>query len=383
MGKPRSDTSQSRSKSDKPSESGRNKTGPRAGAGDRPKSSKEYSAKQLKGTGKENFETQRKRHTQAAEQRARREVAKATGKDPKEIKIAGKEKGVQQHHHRDVSTGRRLQVNPKVVGEKGTFSAVDTRRGGKNFASEGKRPNWNPSEHKRVTHHGQAARIDRYERERTAKAAGAKDGKPPSDAARRAYVDGSNTGKARWPATGDQTERAKQKWEYKEPKGPKLDDKGRVIRDQPKLPRSDGPRGGPPKGGVPEGGVPKGGVPEGGGPKGVPRGDLPKGPGKGWDVVGRLGRFGRALGIIGNIFSTKRDIERIIAEDKPELLREGQKVPLDKPISRDNPFMRVPSGYTVEKTGGEIIYRNSKGGQVSKDEALGASDPYYWIGKTI
>ena len=356
MGKPRSDTSESRPKSDRASDSGRNKTGPKAGANDRPKSSKDYSSKELKGTGKENFKTARQGHTQDAEQQARREVAKATGKNPKDIKIAGKEKGVQHHHHRDVATGKRLQVNPKVVGEKGTLSAVDTRRGTANYASQGDRPNWNPSKRDRVTHHGQLARIDKYERERTAKAAGVKSGKP-TDAARRAYVEGSDTGKWRRPANVDQTERAKHRWEYKEPKGPKLDDKGRVIREQPKA-------------------VPQGDAPKTGGPKaGPPKADLSKGPGQAGDVVGRLSRLGRVLGIIGNVFATKRDIERIIAEDKPGMLREGQRLPLDKPMFRGDPIMRVPSGYTVEKTGGKIIYRNSKGEEVSKDEALGASDP--------
>ena len=115
-----------RSKSSSP------KTGPRdrGGAGAKKtdsgaaKSSRDYKAKDLKATGKEDWKKERSKHTAAAEKTARKDVKAATGKD---AKIAGQKlpgAKVEHHHHAGVKRSKQVGLNPKVAGKKERMTTV-------------------------------------------------------------------------------------------------------------------------------------------------------------------------------------------------------------------------------------------------------------------
>jgi hypothetical protein len=343
------------SRGDRPSV-GKKKDGPRKGGS--PKGSREYSPKQLKDRGRSNWDKERRKHTSNAERKARREIKAATGKDRK---IAGK--NVEHHHHAGVRESKRAGLNPKVAGEPDRMTAVHSRRDKKVYGTVG--DNANPAKNKRYTHHNVASKIDKAEQARTAKKMGAKGDSPKlprGDKGRKGLTDASATSKWRFPATGDQAERAKMKWERKEPPGPKVDSTGRVIRESKPPAKLDAPK--PPA--------------KLDAPKQVPKVDAPsppkvKAPGFGGSKLENfakgLGKAEKALGVIGNVAGSVGEAAEIIAREKPEWLPEGIKVPLTKPV-KGLEFMYKPSGYTVEKTDGQVIYRGPDGKPVSRDEAL-------------
>jgi hypothetical protein len=85
-----------------------------------------------------------------------------------------------------------------------------------------------------------------------------------------------------------------------------------------------------------------------------------------------LHKIAEAAEVIGQAFEIEQDLEdlaEIAAIKEPELLPEGTKIELQK-ANPDAPLLSVPSGYTVEKTNGEVIYRGPDGHPVSRDEAL-------------
>lgn len=375
MGKPDKPSPEARSSDrTKPAE---RKDGPRAGAGDRPsvrrqpppdkpashsgaKTSRDYKPGDLRATGKENWKSERRGHTERAEKAGRAEVKAATGKD---VKIAGKEAGrsVQHHHHAGVSESKKVGLNPNVAGEKERLTAVHSSRSDKTFARQGDKPDFDPKADKgRVTHHTQASRLDRAEQARAAKALGVKGDNPrlpATDAGRKALVDASGTSKWRWPV--DQTERDKQTWTRREPAGPKVDSQGRVAPDRTpaaagKVPRTDTAT-----------------------PGTVRKPDAPKPPGS--DALGKLGRATGIAGRLGgllNVFGIYKDTRDIVAREKPEWLREGSRVPLYRPV-RDLPIMKEPTGYTVEKKDGKVIYRDPDGNVCPKDEAIRSTSSNY------
>lgn len=378
MGKPDKPSPEAQS-SDKAKPAER-KNGPRAGAGDRPsvrrqrppdkpashsgaKTSRDYKPGDLRATGKENWKSERRGHTERAEKAGRAEVKAATGKD---TKIAGQDSGrkVEHHHHAGVSESKKAGLNPNVAGERERLTAVHSSRSDKTFARSGDKANFDPKADKgRVTHHTQASRLDKAEQARAARTLDVKGDKPQlpaTDAGRKALVDSSGTSKWRWPATADQTERSKQTWTRQEPTGPKLDSQGRVIPDKAppagaKAPRTDA-----------------------GSPGAVGKPDVPKPPAS--DAVGKLNRATGVAGRLGGVlkvFGIYKEIRDIVAREKPEWLRGGDKVPLYRPV-RDLPIMQEPTGYSVEKTkDGKVIYRDPDGNQCTKDEALRSTKSNY------
>ncbi len=96
--------------------------------------------------------------------------------------------------------------------------------------------------------------------------------------------------------------------------------------------------------------------------------------GAGVGSLGRLAAGVRVLGWAANIAVGLVDVKHIVAEESPQYLLEGMQVPLRRPVQTQwgpDPVMQEPTGYTVEKTGNEIIYRNSQGKEVTRSEALG------------
>jgi hypothetical protein len=315
-----------------------------------PKGSRDYSPKELKEKGKTDWKSERRKHTSNAERRARREIKEATGRDGK---VAGKK--VEHHHHSGVHESKKAGLNPKVAGEPERLTAVHSRRDKKVFGTVGDNPN--PAKNKRYTHHNVASKIDKAEQARTATKMGAKGDSPKlprGDPGRKGLTDSSGTSKWRFPATGDQTERGKMNWVRKEPTGPKVDSTGRVISESKPPVKLDAP-------------------------KQVPKVDAPKTPlklkapdlgGSKLDKFAKgLGKAGKAVGVIGTVVGSVGEATEIIAREKPEWLPEGSKVQLTKPV-KGLEFMFKPSGYTVEKTDGQVIYRGPDGKPVSRDEAL-------------
>jgi hypothetical protein len=366
------------------------------------KGSTGYTDKQLKATPKENtrsaWQTERGKHTKAAEQAdrkgvqaAKQEHKAATGKDMKpppgrsarSDQVASNTPGkkVEQHHHSGVSESRKAGLSPKVAGEKGRTTALASSKSDKVYGVV---------DGKKYTHHNTVSKMDKAEQARTAKAMGRKGESPQlpkGDAGRKGMVDSSGTSKWRTPETVNQAERAKQDWTRKEPVGPKVDKDGSVVPDKTKPAAgtksepTPTPKGDPPASGPGPKGDPAPAPAPGPGPKGdapVPKGDppapkAPKGephaPGGGGGLAGKLGGLagaaGEALGIV-------QDVKTIVAHDYPEKLPEGTKVELSRP-GDVIPWMREPTGYSVEKTNGEVIYRDRDGNQVSKAEAMRAS----------
>jgi hypothetical protein len=142
------------------------------------------------------------------------------------------------------------------------------------------------------------------------------------------------------------------KWERKEPPGPKVDSKGRVVRDSKPPAKLDAPKQAP---------------------KEAPRTPKMKTPGFGGSRLERfargLGKAEKALGVVGSIAGSVGEATEIVAREKPEWLPEGAKVKLTKPVPGLEIFFK-PSGYTVEKTDGQVIYRGPDGKPVSREEAL-------------
>ncbi len=328
-----------------------------------PKGSKDY-PKDPKSRSKTDWKKERRRHTKNAERKARREAKKATGKD---VKIAGKK--VQWHHHAGVRDSKRAGLDPKVAGETKRMTAVHSRRDKKVYGTAGDKVD--PKKNKRYTHHNIADKIDKAEQRRAAKAMGGKGDSPRlprGPKGRAGMIDASATGKWRFPATGDQAERSKMKWERKEPAGPKVGKDGRVVPNA----KESAPKTSPSSG---KADVPKtpdkpkiSGKPE---PGGI--GKALKGLGKALEVAGKAAKVGGAL---GNAANFSGDAIQSIAKYKPELLPEGAKVELNREVEGVEVMSR-PSGYTVEKTNGQVIYRDSNGTQVDRDEAMRATESNY------
>jgi len=324
---------------------------PKAGAGDRgpigkkesgqPKGSREYKPGDLKASGKENWKTERKKHTTGAERAAREAIKAKTGKDANLARRTPGDK-VEHHHHAGVKESKQVGLNPKVAGEKERMTAVHSSKSKTVWGTYGDKVD--PAKNKKSTHHNVAAKIDKAEQARAAKALGMKGDNPKlpkTDAGRKALVDASRTSKSRWPATADQAERAKPTWFRKEPVGPPVDANGRVIK--PVEPSSARPAGPPKVENVPkEGGF--------------------------WGKVAKAGKAGRALGVLGGIAGSSGDIVNKVVRDYPERLPEGEKFEIYRP-QRGNEFMWEPTGYTVEKNNGEVIYRDPKGSECTRDEA--------------
>ena len=115
--------------------------------------------------------------------------------------------------------------------------------------------------------------------------------------------------------------------------------------------------------------------------KGGPHGEAPRLPkgegGLGKTIGGAADAILHGLGKIGGVIGAALDAKQAydegkeyLAREKPELLKEGEQVPLTMNPNNYSPEFHVPSGYTVEKTKGEVIYRNEEGKPVSRDEAL-------------
>lgn len=382
---------------------------PRAASG--PRGSREYTADQLKARGKVDWAKERRAHTRRADRQASAEAAAATGTP---TKVTGG--GVEYHHHMDVQEAKRLGMNPDVAGERERMSALDSRRRPDRYGTIGDAAD--PGKGKRLTHHNIAKQIDKYEKARTAKAMGVEGDNPrlpKTDAGRAGLADASATSKWRLPANVDQAERAKHKWVRVEPVGPKVDEKtGIVIPDSdrststPKAPAgtpsTDAPR--PPGRADTPRSPAAGDANRARAASDTPRlrtVDAPKGSGKanapevdGATRIARrmtvadeametlsktadvLGKAGKALGVIGNIFQTAREAREIAAIENPDRLPEGAKVELTRPQpgplgSGHDPVLREPSGYTAEKTNGTVIYRGPDGREVTREEAREAT----------
>ncbi|MFL6136601.1 MAG: hypothetical protein ACJ74O_02240 [Frankiaceae bacterium] len=151
-----------------------------------------------------------------------------------------------------------------------------------------------------------------------------------------------------------------------EPKGPAVNERGEVI------------------GSKAEGATAKMERAEAAAAKGGPHGEAPKLPkgegGLGKAIGGAADKILHGLGKIGGIFGAALDAKQaydegkeIVAREKPEMLKEGDKVPLTMNPNRYSPEFHVESGYSVEKTNGQVIYRDDHGNQVTRDRAINGS----------
>jgi RHS repeat-associated protein len=98
----------------------------------------------------------------------------------------------------------------------------------------------------------------------------------------------------------------------------------------------------------------------------APRSTLP--------FLGRLGTALRVLNVAALIVASVGDILRITLEEHPEKLREGARIELTRPSQTGlgpDPIRLESTGYTVEKTGGKVIYRDTAGKEVSEGKARG------------
>ncbi len=81
------------------------------------------------------------------------------------------------------------------------------------------------------------------------------------------------------------------------------------------------------------------------------------------------------MGIVGNILDAEQAADEgleIVARESPEDLPEGTKVPL-READPQMPGFRNPTGYSVEKTGGRVIYRDPFGNEIGRDAAIEGS----------
>jgi hypothetical protein len=339
-----------------------------------------YTEAQLRGSGSTNWPKERRRHTRRADREASKAASVATGKPRK---VTGK--GVEYHHHADVKEAKRLNLNPDVAGEKERMSAVKSHKDKRNYGQVGDRP----GKGEKLTHHNTAKAIDKAEQERTARAIRDSEGKAPGQKpklpkggkGRAGLVDASGTSKWRWPATADQAERAKEKWVRRPPVGPPVDRTGRVITPStpskpPATPPSSAapvkpPAAGPASPTLPPNPPPAPTAARAPGPAAtaspvpVPKAGV-------WSRLGRFAGMGsRVLGAYGQVTSTVSDVLDWIAEDKPEWLPQNKRIQLMKPDPK-LPFFKVPTGYSIERQGDKIIYRDSEGNEVPKSEAEAA-----------
>lgn len=94
------------------------------------------------------------------------------------------------------------------------------------------------------------------------------------------------------------------------------------------------------------------------------------------DAAGRLASKAlKITGVIGNVLGVAGEVKEEVARTKPELLPEGTRVDL-RMQSPSVQFWTVPSGYGVEKTNGQVIYRDSDGKEVTRDQAIKGSPQY-------
>lgn len=97
-------------------------------------------------------------------------------------------------------------------------------------------------------------------------------------------------------------------------------------------------------------------------------------PGLGGRVLRGLGVAGELVGHVFDAAQMYFEGREVLARERPELLPEGIKVQLTMPRSRLEPTFAVPSGYSVEKTQGRVIYRDETGHEVPRDEAIKNSE---------
>jgi hypothetical protein len=198
----------------------------RSGGSATAKGSPEYPPGELKASQSTNWRTERGKHTSAAEKAARSDVKAATGKD---AKIGSKT--VQWHHHAGVEESRQVELNPRVAGERDRMTAVRSDKHAKVHGTYGDKAE--ATKNKPYTHHTIASKIDKAEQARAAKRLGVTGDSPrlpKSGAGRKALTDASATSKWRFPATADQTEKAKQNFTWRKPVGfDKVDSKGRAL----------------------------------------------------------------------------------------------------------------------------------------------------------
>ena len=110
-------------------------------------------------------------------------------------------------------------------------------------------------------------------------------------------------------------------------------------------------------------------VPPTGGKTGVPAAKSGRGLGRMLRGAAAISKLNMAFGASG-LYS---DILQGFAREDPDLLPYDKPIVLKKyfdPNDASSLFIYRPSGYTVEKTGTGIIYRNSDGDPVSKEEAM-------------
>ena len=90
-----------------------------------------------------------------------------------------------------------------------------------------------------------------------------------------------------------------------------------------------------------------------------------------------LSGLGAAAELVGNFFDAAQmyvEAREIVVRERPDLLPEGKRVPLTMLKGPLTPMFEVPSGYSVEKTDGRVIYRDEKGHEVPRDEAIKNSE---------
>ncbi len=99
---------------------------------------------------------------------------------------------------------------------------------------------------------------------------------------------------------------------------------------------------------------------------------LPEGQGIGF--LGRVASAAKLMGRVAGFMTAVGDTINWVTEEAPEYLPEGMKVELTKPAPPApggySSLTTVPTGYTVEKTGGQVIYRDAAGNPVSRDTAM-------------
>ena len=75
--------------------------------------------------------------------------------------------------------------------------------------------------------------------------------------------------------------------------------------------------------------------------------------------------IGRAMNVFGNIAGALTDLQQIFPE---QFVREAKKLEINY-SDPELPIFARPPGYAVEKVSGQIIYRDPKGKQISKEKA--------------
>jgi hypothetical protein len=99
-------------------------------------------------------------------------------------------------------------------------------------------------------------------------------------------------------------------------------------------------------------------------PRRVPQ--PPRGSGRLGKVMLIASKFGRVTSSLGIVVSGLRDLPQIFAQ---RFVGEGRGIELDY-SDPEIPFFRRPSGYTIEKRGRKIIYRDPNGDQILKKKRI-------------